>query len=70
MSTIQKRAKRSEVDPIGKKLDKITYLLEHVLALMLQRTDLNWSDIAKHLTVEKAKVNTMLKGTSKRNKKQ
>jgi len=55
---------------IFKKLDRTIYLLEYLLVLGLAQTSLNWSEIGKHIKVEKSQINTMLKGTNiKRNKK-
>ena len=55
---------------VFKKLDRIIYLVEYLLVLELSKTSLNWSEIGKHLKVEKAQINAMLKGTNiKRNKK-
>lgn len=57
-------------NPNSKKLDRIIYLLEYLLALELSKTALNWSEIGKHIKVEKAQINAMLKGTNiKRGKK-
>ena len=57
-------------DLIFKKLDRTIYLLEYLLVMELAKTDLNWSEIGKHIKVEKARINTMLKGANiKRNKK-
>jgi hypothetical protein len=50
---------------LDKKLDKIIYLLQHLLALELTKTNLNWSGIGKHIVAEKKKVNAMLKGIGK-----
>jgi len=55
---------------IPKKLDRMIYLLEYLLTLELSKTALNWSEIGKHIRIEKARINAMLKGTNiKRNKK-
>jgi len=57
-------------DLILKKLDRMIYLLEYLLTIELSRTALNWSEIGKHIKVEKARINAMLKGTNiKRGKK-
>lgn len=49
-----------------KKLDRIIYLLEHLLAIDLSKTNLSWAEIAKHVVADKKKINKMLKGTKKR----
>ena len=48
-----------------KKLDRIVYLLEHLLAIQLLKTGLTWTEIAKHMIADKAKINKMLKGIKK-----
>ena len=55
---------------IFRKLDRIIYLLEYLLVIELSKTALDWSEIGKHIKVEKAQINSMLKGTNiKRGKK-
>ncbi len=51
--------------PFDKKLDRIIYLLESLLALELNRTNLDRNEIRAHLGIEKARVNKILKGIKK-----
>ncbi len=48
-----------------KRLDRLTYLMEHILALELNKTNLDRNAIRSHLGVDKAKVNEMLNGIKK-----
>lgn len=48
--------------PLEKKLDRIIYLLESLLAIELNRTNLDRNKIRARLGIEKAKVNKILEG--------
>lgn len=56
---------KQQKDFLLKKSDRIIYLLEYLLTIELFRAELNRSEIGKHITVEKAQINTMLKGIKK-----
>ena len=51
--------------PLGKKLDRVICLLESILALELNQTNLDRNEIRAHLGIDKAKVNKMLKSIKK-----
>ncbi len=53
--------------PLDKKLDRVIYLLESLLALELNQTNLNRNKIRAHLGIDKAKVNKILKGIKRPN---
>lgn len=62
-------AKTNNNHLLDKKLDRVIYLLEFLLALKLNGTNLNRNKIRAHLGIEKAKVNKMLKGIKRSDKK-
>lgn len=51
--------------PLEKKVDRVIYLLETLLALQLSQTSLNREEIRARIGVDKAKVNKMLNGIVK-----
>ena len=55
-------AKTTNNHPLGRKIDRVIYLLEALLALELNRTNLNRNKIRDRLGINKAKVNKMLDG--------
>lgn len=55
------------ISSLEKKLDRIVFLLEHLLAIALNDTNLDRNGIRAHLGVDKAKVNRMLNGVQKGN---
>lgn len=57
--------KISNKHPLDKKLDRAIYLLESLLALELNKTNLDRNKIRAHLGIEKAKVNKILEGIKK-----
>jgi len=48
--------------PLDKKFDRVIYLLEALLALELNQTNLNRNKIRDRLGIEKARVNKILDG--------
>lgn len=58
-------AKITNNHPLGKKTDRVIYLLEALLALELNRTNLNRNEIRDRLGIDKAKVNKMLDGIAR-----
>ena len=54
--------KTTNKHPLDKKLDRVIYLLESILALKLNRTNLDRNKIRDRLGIDKVKVNKMLDG--------
>jgi hypothetical protein len=52
-------------DPTLEKLDEISVLLKHLVAIELWRGGASHEQIGKHIHVAKAAVGTMLKGVAK-----
>ena len=52
---------------LDKKFDRLIYLLEAILALELNRTNLNRNKIRDRLGIEKARVNKILDGIERNN---
>jgi len=52
---------------LDKKFDRVIYLLEALLALELNRTNLNRNKIRDRLGIEKARVNKILDGIERGN---
>ena len=55
-------ANKNQHTLIENKIDRIIYLLEHLLALELNKTNLARNGIRTHLVIDKKKVNKMLNG--------
>ena len=55
-------AKTTNNHPLGRKIDRVIYLLEALLALELNRTNLDRNKIRDRLGIDKAKVNKILDG--------
>jgi len=60
-------AKTINNHPLNKKLDRVIYLLESLLALKLNQTNLDRNKIRARLGIEKAKVNKILDGIKRSN---
>lgn len=59
-------SKKTDNNQIDKKLDRIVSLLEALLALELNRTNLDRNEIRARLGVDKAVVNKILNGIKKK----
>ncbi len=57
--------KKNSQEGLDKKLDEITSLLRHLLALELSKSGVSTTDIAKHLHIAKASAVKLLKGVKK-----
>ncbi|MDD2753337.1 MAG: hypothetical protein PHT44_01900 [Candidatus Portnoybacteria bacterium] len=53
--------------PLDRKLNRIIYLLESLLALEFNRTNLDRNKIRARLSIDKAKVNKILDGIKRSN---
>lgn len=56
---------RNSQEGLGEKLDEISSLLQHLLALELSKSGVSTADIAKHLHIAKASAVKLLKGVKK-----
>jgi hypothetical protein len=60
-------AKTTNNHPLGKKINRVIYLLEALLALELNRTNLDRNKIRDRLGIEKVRVNKILDGIERNN---
>ncbi|MEO8514048.1 MAG: hypothetical protein ABI543_10840 [Ignavibacteria bacterium] len=62
------KKQKTEFEVIVEKLDKISTLLEHLLAVQLYKGNATQDEIAKNLHIRKASINKMVKGLRKQDK--
>jgi DNA-binding transcriptional regulator LsrR (DeoR family) len=59
------KKEKTEFQIVCEKLDKITELLEHIIAIQLYKGNASQDEIAKNLHMGKTTVNNLVKGLKK-----